>query len=103
MKSCMKDLTKERTPSQEFQLKKVIFDEIEVREYPIIMGDNPAVSEGKDNNTVDQDEIIQGVGLFLYIFCLMNRSYSSTIRLLPILDSLYRCATYHPLEVPQLV
>lgn len=46
MKSCMKDLTKERTPSQEFQLKKVIFDEIGVREYAIILGDNPAVSEG---------------------------------------------------------
>ena len=52
MKSCMKDLTKERTPSQEFQLKKVIFDEIGVREYAIILGDNPAVSEGKDK-TVD--------------------------------------------------
>lgn len=42
-KSCMK---RERSPSQEFQLKKVIFDDVEIREYPHILGDNPAVSEG---------------------------------------------------------
>eukprot|EP00531_Pseudo-nitzschia_arenysensis_P013467 CAMPEP_0116134918 /NCGR_PEP_ID=MMETSP0329-20121206/10913_1 /TAXON_ID=697910 /ORGANISM="Pseudo-nitzschia arenysensis, Strain B593" /LENGTH=181 /DNA_ID=CAMNT_0003629683 /DNA_START=173 /DNA_END=718 /DNA_ORIENTATION=- len=43
LKSCIR---RERSPSQEFQLKKVIFDEIEVKEYPRMLGDNPAVSEG---------------------------------------------------------
>ncbi len=49
LKSCLKDPTKlHKTASQEFELKKVIFDGVEVREYPQILGDNPAVSEGED-------------------------------------------------------
>lgn len=46
LKSCLKDPAVGKTPSQEYDLKKVIFDKIQVREYPQIMGDNPAVSEG---------------------------------------------------------
>ena len=46
-KSCLKDPTNlHRKASPEFQLKKVLFADVEVREYPQILGDNPAVSEG---------------------------------------------------------
>jgi hypothetical protein len=41
--------SKQREPWQEFDLKKVIFDEVNIREYPRILGDNPAVSIGKIN------------------------------------------------------
>jgi len=47
LKSCLKDPTRMgKTLSQEYNLKRVIFDDVEVREYPQILGDNPAVSEG---------------------------------------------------------
>merc|ERR1712224_642372 len=35
-----------KTASQEYALKKIFFDEVMVREYPRILGDNPAVSDG---------------------------------------------------------
>jgi len=41
--------SKQREPWQEFDLKKVIFDEVNIREHPKILGDNPAVSIGKIN------------------------------------------------------
>jgi hypothetical protein len=41
--------SKQRKPWEEFDLKKVIFDEVNIREYPQILGDNPAVSIGKIN------------------------------------------------------
>jgi hypothetical protein len=53
-KSCMtsalssnKDGGPAASSSYSFELKKVIFDEIRIREYPRILGDNPAVSEGE--------------------------------------------------------
>ena len=47
-KSCLEDSTKlVKTPSREYDLKRVMFDNIEVREYPMILGDNPSVSEGE--------------------------------------------------------
>ena len=48
-KSCLRDLSSEQTLSQKFDLKKVIFDEITIREYPLILGDNPSVSAGKSS------------------------------------------------------
>lgn len=45
-KSCLKDLTVGRTPGEKNNLKQVIFDEVIVREYPRILGDNPAVGYG---------------------------------------------------------
>jgi len=45
-KSCLKDSTEEQVIGKEYDLKKVIFDEITVREYPLILGDNPAVGCG---------------------------------------------------------
>ncbi|MGK3756739.1 MAG: hypothetical protein ACI8RD_009053 [Bacillariaceae sp.] len=47
-RGCLRN-NKQRTPSQEFDLKKVIFDEVNIREYPQILGDNPAVTIGKIN------------------------------------------------------
>ena len=47
--------SKQREPWQEFDLKKVIFDEVNIREYPQILGDNPAVSIGKMNKFCFQD------------------------------------------------
>jgi len=49
LKSCLRDLSSlENSPSQEFNLctKEVIFDDITVREYPQILGDNPMVTAG---------------------------------------------------------
>jgi len=46
-KSCLKDSTEKQVIGKEYDLKKVIFDEITVREYPLILGDNPAVGCGK--------------------------------------------------------
>jgi len=42
----LKSETWGETSSDEFDLKKVIFDEVTVREYPQILGDNPAVTIG---------------------------------------------------------
>jgi len=39
--SCSRD-----TPSKGFRLKKVIFHEVQIREFDQILGDNPAVSDG---------------------------------------------------------
>mmetsp|Transcript_1917 Transcript_1917/g.3459 ORF Transcript_1917/g.3459 Transcript_1917/m.3459 type:complete len:84 (-) Transcript_1917:2-253(-) len=55
IKSCMKQTTVDDDPatkkkslsSSSQYSKKVIFDEIMIREYPIKIGDNPAVSAGK--------------------------------------------------------
>lgn len=38
--------SKTDSESEEYSLKKVYFDQICIREYPIILGDNPAVSDG---------------------------------------------------------
>lgn len=46
LKSCLKAPTLGRKPGHEYDLKKVIFGEITVREYPQILGNNPAVSIG---------------------------------------------------------
>jgi len=44
----LNDITESKTDSEsdDFCLKKVYFDRICIREYPIILGDNPAVSDG---------------------------------------------------------
>ena len=36
-----------RKTNFQYSFKKVIFDEIMIKEYPCVIGDNPAVSEGK--------------------------------------------------------
>ena len=51
-KSCLKDASRGKTASQEYALKKIFFDEVMVREYPRILGDNPAVSDGKAWNNL---------------------------------------------------
>ena len=49
----MKDLTKlDKRTNREFDVKRVIFHDIEVREYPQILGDNPGVSEGEDKQAL---------------------------------------------------
>jgi len=60
-KSCLRDSTKPKTPSQEYALKKVFFDEIEVREYPQILGDNPAVTEGMFVETLNRADSMNGI------------------------------------------
>lgn len=46
--SSSREMTESKTDSEseDFGIKKVYFDQIYIREYPIILGDNPAVSEG---------------------------------------------------------
>jgi len=46
IKSCLRDPTREKSPSDQFDLKEVAFEDVQIREYPKILGDNPAVSEG---------------------------------------------------------
>jgi hypothetical protein len=48
-KSCLKDPTKAASPGKEYELKNVFFHEAEIREYPQVLGDNPAVSDGKQS------------------------------------------------------
>ena len=62
--------SKQREPWQEFDLKKVIFDEVNIREYPQILGDNPAVSIGKIHKFCFQDL----TNLLFVSLSLMHRS-----------------------------
>jgi hypothetical protein len=52
LKSCLKrqhhhDDEPTVSKTNYYSFKKVIFDEIMIKEYPPVIGDNPAVSEGK--------------------------------------------------------
>jgi len=46
----MRDPTKatasSSSPAKHYELKKVFFHEVEIREYPQVLGDNPSVSDG---------------------------------------------------------
>lgn len=46
LKSCIRDPDRPVSPSKEFDLKRIFFDQITIREHVQILGDNPAVSDG---------------------------------------------------------
>lgn len=63
----MKDLKRTK---QEFDVKQVVFHNVEVREYPQILGDNPGVSEGEDKQSLCIIVFSAKLVGFLFVFLL---------------------------------